>query len=62
MRKQKNLLVIEANQNNIYLAGRNLKYCLVKNIAESMRSISSRTTRLFSGNQNMLKHVEKAVA
>jgi large subunit ribosomal protein L4 len=59
---KKNLLIVEADQKNIYLAARNLKYCLIKNIAElNAYDVISHDTVIF-GNQNMLKHVEKAVA
>ena len=59
---KKNLLLVEAGQPNVYLAGRNLKNCLVKNIAElNAYDVISHETIIF-GNPAMLTHVEKAVA
>jgi large subunit ribosomal protein L4 len=59
---KKNLVLVEAGQDNIHLAGRNIKNCLVKNIADlNAFDVISHDTVIFGG-QNLLSHLQKAVA
>ncbi|MDD5674231.1 MAG: 50S ribosomal protein L4, partial [Chitinivibrionales bacterium] len=56
---KKNLVLVDGNQTNIYLAGRNIKNCCIKNIAElNAYDVVSHDTVIF-GASNLLTSVEK---